>query len=290
MVNVNDFGRITKGKWYYLCCLLLLAVCLLPCLRADAADSDFGDRVDGMAEIQGLRMSNTEDKTRIVIDADQAVTYKKFALRQPDREVVDIPNAWLSPKLKREYTPKSHYVSKIRIAQFDKTTVRLVVEHKVGADNIKVFSLRGGKTPMRIVLDFGNLAPDSSQAKIALPDVKPAPKPQAKPVPKPQAKPQPKPVKPAQPSRPNPQRSLNRSSRLQRCRHRRPRKMVTEIRRMMISARWSAWRVARSRSIPVMAATIPGPSGRRASWRRTSRCASAMSCAACSWHRGPRST
>ena len=202
MVNVNDFGRITKGKWYYLCCLLLLAVCLLPCLRADAADSDFGDRVDGMAEIQGLRMSNTEDKTRIVIDADQAVTYKKFALRQPDREVVDIPNAWLSPKLKREYTPKSHYVSKIRIAQFDKTTVRLVVEHKVGADNIKVFSLRGGKTPMRIVLDFGNLAPDSSQAKIALPDVKPAPKPQAKPVPKPQAKPQPKPVKPAQPAKP----------------------------------------------------------------------------------------
>ncbi len=203
----NRFSDEKKGNPLYrigrlfLLCLLLLTACLVP-MTASAA-SDFGDRVAGMAEIRNVRVGNTADKTRIVIDADRTVSFKQFTLKNPDRVVIDIPNAWMAKGIK---IPKasSRFVGGVRIAQHDPTTVRIVVENKVGSSNYKAFTL---KKPMRVVLDFGNIGPDTSQATIAVPGVqKPQaqqPKPQEQ-KPKPQAqnqKPQPKP----QAQKPKPQ-------------------------------------------------------------------------------------
>ena len=175
----NRFSDEKKGNPLYrigrlfLLCLLLLTACLVP-MTASAA-SDFGDRVAGMAEIRNVRVGNTADKTRIVIDADRTVSFKQFTLKNPDRVVIDIPNAWMAKGIK---IPKasSRFVGGVRIAQHDPTTVRIVVENKVGSSNYKAFTL---KKPMRVVLDFGNIGPDTSQATIAVPGVqKPQPKPQ----------------------------------------------------------------------------------------------------------------
>ena len=156
-------------------------------LPAAAAGSDFGQRVNGLAEVTAMRVSTDSDRTRIVVDADKAVNVKKMVLSNPDRVVVDIPQAWLSPKVKKEVSIGSRFVGKVRMAQFDKQTVRIVVETKVGKNNYKVFTLKGGPVPGRVVMDFGNLNPDSSQAKIDLPDTtKPKPQPA-----------EPKPVTPA---------------------------------------------------------------------------------------------
>ncbi|XOQ25874.1 MAG: Putative N-acetylmuramoyl-L-alanine amidase [Mitsuokella multacida] len=151
----------------------VIAVMLLPMAGVSAADSDFSERVSGMAEITAVRVNSGADKIRIVVDASKPVRYTKMTLKNPDRVIVDIQGAWLSAKVKREISVDSRFVNDIRIGQFNKNTVRVVVENKVGSNNYKVFPLSGGPVPGRVVLDFGNLN-DSSKTVIATPDVKPA--------------------------------------------------------------------------------------------------------------------
>lgn len=169
--------------------VFIMLFVVLPTASAGAAGSDFGSRVDGMAEITAIRTSSNKDKTRIVIDANKTVTYKKMVLSSPDRVVVDIANAWLSDKVKKNIALNNRFVAGVRIAQFDKKTVRMVVETKVGKNNYKVFALKGGSAPERVVLDFGNIGPNSANASIKLPDSKTAGKPATKPASKPIAKP-----------------------------------------------------------------------------------------------------
>ncbi|MBQ1621931.1 MAG: N-acetylmuramoyl-L-alanine amidase [Selenomonas sp.] len=172
-------------------------------MSLSAEASPFGERVEGLTEITGVRVSNSQDKTRIVVDAKAPVTYRTMVLKNPGRVVVDIKGAWLSPQVKRELSVSSSFVSRARVAQFDPRTVRVVVETTVGKDNYKIFPLTGGPVPGRVVLDFGRVGPDSAGATIALPDVKAPTKPAApqtkptKPT-KPQTKPQAPQTKPAE--------------------------------------------------------------------------------------------
>lgn len=174
-------------------CLLLLALLVLLGLSFSAEASPFGERVEGLTEITGVRVSSSQDKTRIVVDAKAPVTYRTMVLKDPGRVVVDIKGAWLSPQVKRELSVSSSFVSRARVAQFDPRTVRVVVETTVGKDNYKIFPLTGGPVPGRVVLDFGRVGPDSAGATIALPDVKAPTKPAA---------PQTKPTKPTKPQTP----------------------------------------------------------------------------------------
>lgn len=164
-------------RLFFLLYITALAV-VFPFAALTAEASDFGDRVSSMAEITGIRDSSDADKTRIVIDASKPVTYKKMVLSAPDRVVIDIANAWVSPKLDRQLDLDTNFVGTVKIAQFDPQTVRVVVETKVGRNNYKVFGLNSGTVPGRIVMDFGNLT-DSSGAKIDLPEKTPAAKPKA---------------------------------------------------------------------------------------------------------------
>lgn len=154
--------------------LSVIAVMLLPMAGVSAASSDFSERVSGMAEITAVRVNSGSDKIRIVVDASKPVRYTTMTLKNPDRVIVDIQGAWLSAKVKREIAVSSRFVNDIRIGQFNKNTVRLVVENKVGSSNYKIFPLTGGTVPGRVVLDFGNLS-DSSKAVIAVPDVQQKP-------------------------------------------------------------------------------------------------------------------
>ena len=173
--------------------LALLLVCSVP-LGAEAASS-FGERVEGMAEVTGVRISTHDDKTRIVVDADKPVKIKTMALSNPTRVVADIQGAWLSGKVKRDTPVSGPFASRVRIAQFSKNVVRVVVETNVGKNNYRVFTLSGGPVPGRVVLDFGQVGPSSSGATVALPDVKKPTQPATKPVEtKPSTKPATKPV------------------------------------------------------------------------------------------------
>lgn len=143
---------------------IVMLYMLLP-LSMAAADN-FSERAASLSEVTGVRTSSSSDKVRIVIDASKPVTIKKMVLSSPERVVVDIQNAWLSPKLKKDQGVSNRFVSSVRMAQFDQSTVRVVIETKVGKNNYNVFTL---SNPSRVVMDFGNLT-SSSDTKIKLPD------------------------------------------------------------------------------------------------------------------------
>ena len=77
--------------------LVLIMMALLMC-QAGALASDFGDRVKDMAAVTEVRVSKQDSKVRIVVEADKEVEFKKMVLSNPERVVVDLPNAWLSPR------------------------------------------------------------------------------------------------------------------------------------------------------------------------------------------------
>lgn len=114
------------------------------------------------AELQDVRVGVTQDKVRIVADTDKEVDYQSFALSSPDRIVIDLSKAKLSKKVSKEIDVDSDYVGKVRIGQFDKDTVRIVVESPVKRNNYDVFSIVGGNYNYRVVMDFGNLNGSSS--------------------------------------------------------------------------------------------------------------------------------
>ena len=157
---------------------IVMLYMLLPISMA-AADS-FSERAASLSEVTGVRTSSDSDKVRIVIDASKPVTIKKMVLSSPERVVVDIQNAWLSPKLKKDQGISNRFISSVRMAQFDQSTVRVVIETKVGKNNYSVFTL---SNPNRVVMDFGNLT-SSSDTKIKLPDNVQTTKPVAKEEPK----------------------------------------------------------------------------------------------------------
>jgi N-acetylmuramoyl-L-alanine amidase len=178
----------------------ILSYMLMPFSGTAEAADDFSSRAAGMTEITGVRFSATADKVRVVVDTAGEVDYKASVLKAPGRVVVDLTDAWLSPKAKHEQSIGGPFASKVRIAQHDKRTVRVVVETTMGTndDNYDVFSLAGGASPYRIVMDFGNLRGSSADRTIKLPGAaKPQPvKPQTKPQPAKPATTKPQTVKP----------------------------------------------------------------------------------------------
>ena len=146
--------------------MALMVLGLLMVMVAPAVAADFAERAADLTEITDVRVSTHDNKTRIVFDAAKPVHYKTFALTNPDRVVVDIANAWLSPKLKVPDIDNM-FIARLRAAQHDPSTVRIVVENKVGRNNYKVFSLSGGPAAGRLVLDFGDIGPSTEGAAIA---------------------------------------------------------------------------------------------------------------------------
>ena len=131
----------------YICSLL---VCMLFVLTQSVLAAD-------LAEIEDLRVSAGSDKVRIVADADKEVDYESFALSSPGRIVIDLSSAKLSKKVDRDIKVDSSYVKRVRAAQFDADTVRIVVESNVKRDNYDVFGIIGGSAPYRVAMDFGKI-------------------------------------------------------------------------------------------------------------------------------------
>ena len=145
--------------------LLVTAVTVLFYVLAPwttAMASDFDERTSGMAEITDVRVSTGDGKLRVVLDADKPVTIKKMVLSNPDRLVVDIKGAWVSSKSKRNGPIDSEFANQLRVAQFDKNTVRVVIEMKREGQPHHVFTIEGGRAPGRVVLDVGNVDGGSS--------------------------------------------------------------------------------------------------------------------------------
>jgi N-acetylmuramoyl-L-alanine amidase len=91
-----------------------------------------------------------EDYTRIIIGVSGNFEYQTNILKSPPRIYVDIYPANLDPKVPKEIELKDVHLQKVRVGQFDKNVVRVVVDLK-SLTSYKIFKL---KDPHQLVLDF----------------------------------------------------------------------------------------------------------------------------------------
>ena len=108
----------------------------------------------GKTEIKDLRYSLGSGTVRIVLDMKKQVDFKESYAENPSRLIVSLPNTWIDvKKLKRDIELNSTAAKRIKLAQFDSSTVRVVVETMA---DVKIFWLKGGPAGNRLVIDIGN--------------------------------------------------------------------------------------------------------------------------------------
>ncbi len=132
--------------------LSLLVLCAVTS-AASAAEPTFSDRKANLAEFHAIRIGYGAGTVRIVIDLTRQVEFKESYAENPSRMIVDLQNTWLNPTVKREIELTSTVGKRIRIAQFNPTTVRVVIESMSAT---KLFYLPGGNSGQRLIIDLGN--------------------------------------------------------------------------------------------------------------------------------------
>jgi len=127
----------------------------------------------GSAEIVGLRYWSNPNYTRVVIDADNEVSYahrllkKDAAINKPQRLYVDLNNSRLGKDIKKHILIDDNLLMDTRAGQFSSNQVRVVVDIK-SFRTYKIFSL---KNPFRIVIDVWGKDP-SPTPSVAITDTK----------------------------------------------------------------------------------------------------------------------
>ena len=138
--------------------LLVLFTMLLIVQKTEAAETEetekntFSSQIANMAEVRNIRYNMGNGRIRLVLDVTKKIDHKEMFLENPSRMVIDIDNAWIGSDVPKEIELNSTAASKVRIAQFDKTIVRLVIE--TSAEN-NIFYLEGGDVGGRLVIDIG---------------------------------------------------------------------------------------------------------------------------------------
>ncbi|MBR4151578.1 MAG: N-acetylmuramoyl-L-alanine amidase [Selenomonadaceae bacterium] len=139
--------------------LLSLLILIAATTAVEAAEEEqkaeptFKERSANLAEIKAIRVGYGSGTIRIVTDITKKVDFTESYAENPSRIIVDLKNAWLNPKVQREFELKSLAAKKLRVAQFDSTTVRIVIETMA---DTRPFFLSGGAAGYRFVIDVGN--------------------------------------------------------------------------------------------------------------------------------------
>ncbi|CPR14036.1 N-acetylmuramoyl-L-alanine amidase AmiC [Brenneria goodwinii] len=109
------------------------------------------------AQVIAVRVWPSSSYTRVTLESNLSLKYKQFILGNPDRLVVDIENIHLNSVLKNipsQFHQNDPLIKNARIGQFDKNTVRLVLELKQGVD-AKLFTLNPvAEFKHRLVMDL----------------------------------------------------------------------------------------------------------------------------------------
>ena len=104
------------------------------------------------AEVETVRLSQKQDKTRIVFDISGNIEHKVFQLDNPRRLVIDLANVSQKPSLKH-LKLKGTPISKMRAAYRDGKNIRVVLDLKSAVTH-KDFTLKANdKFGNRLVVD-----------------------------------------------------------------------------------------------------------------------------------------
>jgi len=133
--------------------LILIAATSAAQAAEQKAEPSFSERKANLVEVSAIRVGYGAGTIRIVVDMTKKVDFTESYVENPSRIIIDLKNSWLSPTTQREIELKSLAAKKIRVAQFDPSTVRLVIESMA---EIKTFHLDGGPKGHRFIIDVGN--------------------------------------------------------------------------------------------------------------------------------------
>jgi N-acetylmuramoyl-L-alanine amidase len=131
--------------------LLWLVVVLVPFL-AEA----------GALRVQGVRLWQAPDSTRVVFDVSGPVKHKLFTLKGPDRLVIDVPNAGIDAGVADKLVA-SGVVKGLRSAPRNKTDLRLVLDLSGPVKPESFFLQPNRQYGHRLVIDL--FSPASGGAK-----------------------------------------------------------------------------------------------------------------------------
>ncbi|WP_145497846.1 N-acetylmuramoyl-L-alanine amidase AmiC [Yersinia bercovieri] len=109
------------------------------------------------SHIVAVRIWPSSTYTRVTLESNTPLKYRQFALKNPDRIVVDIEGVHLNSVLKEisgQVQSGDPYLKQARVGQFDKNTVRLVLELKQSISP-QLFTLKPfAKFRNRLVVDL----------------------------------------------------------------------------------------------------------------------------------------
>ena len=125
------------------------------------------ERPSGLRQVTAVRRWVGPNYLRIVIGVDGEVKFESVRLANPDRIVLDLQNAHLSPELVGKTFPvEDGFLRQIRVAQFSPDVARVVLD----VEKIETYSIFSLPNPFRLVIDVQGAAP-TQMART----VKPAP-------------------------------------------------------------------------------------------------------------------
>lgn len=106
------------------------------------------------ARLENVRHSYGSGTLRIVLDLTEEIEFVESTAENPSRSIIDLQNTTVSNEF-HNYVKElnSTAAKKIRVARFNDSTVRVVIETMAA---IKVFKLNGGPSGYRVVIDVGN--------------------------------------------------------------------------------------------------------------------------------------
>ena len=114
------------------------------------------EEASGLRLVTAVRRWVGPNYLRIVIGMDGEAKFETVRLSKPDRIVVDLQNAHLSPELFGKTFPvEDGFLRQIRVAQFSTHVARVVLD----VEKIEAYSIFSLPNPFRLVIDVQGTAP-----------------------------------------------------------------------------------------------------------------------------------
>jgi len=114
--------------------------------------------------VTGIRHWSTPDYTRVAIDLEQEVKYEAGRVSQPDRIFFDLHDTKLASTLVgKTFEVSDGFLRRVRIAQFQKGMVRVVLE----VDDVSDYSAFLLPNPYRLIVDIHGRKPNAPQTLVA---------------------------------------------------------------------------------------------------------------------------
>jgi N-acetylmuramoyl-L-alanine amidase len=108
------------------------------------------ERPSGLRQVTAVRRWVGPNYLRIVIGVDGEAKFESVRLSNPDRIVVNLQNAHLSPELVGKTFPvENGFLRQIRVAQFSPDVARVVLD----VEKIEAYSIFSLPNPFRLVID-----------------------------------------------------------------------------------------------------------------------------------------